>query len=107
MCQLIDPLPQLREWAPRIFHVHGKDGELRPEVLARAGIFGAERFVYHRFPGLGDSNWARIVSALLSKGYRGSIDIEGGHDPVYREELDLQGQLLALGHLRAARGPVA
>ncbi|MFM2092386.1 MAG: hypothetical protein RLZZ127_2875, partial [Planctomycetota bacterium] len=24
LCQLIDPIPQLRRWTPRIFHIHGK-----------------------------------------------------------------------------------
>ena len=26
MVALIDPMPQLNEWVPKIFHVHGKDG---------------------------------------------------------------------------------
>lgn len=102
-CQLIDPLPQLRAWAPRIFHVHGKDAEVRRDVLARAGAYGGERFAFHRFPGLGDSQWPRVLSELTAAGYRGTIDIEGGHDPVYRSEHEIAGQVFALRHLQASR----
>ncbi len=104
-CQLIDPMPQLRTWAPRIFHVHGKDGEVRHDLIAAHGITGSRRFVHHRFPGLGDTHWTRLIAELLHAGYRGSIDIEGGHDPVYRGELEMTGQLLALRHLQACRAP--
>ena len=37
-------------------------------------------------------------------GWTGSIDIEGWHDPVYRGELEMTGQIHALNHLKAARG---
>ena len=40
MVYLIDPIPQIREWAPRIFHVHGKDATVRWDVIRRHGIFG-------------------------------------------------------------------
>jgi sugar phosphate isomerase/epimerase len=103
LCQLIDPMPQLRAWAPRIFHLHGKDAEIRRDVLARAGCVGAERFAFHRFPGLGESNWAHIMSELVNAGFRGSIDIEGGHDPVYRGELEMRGQRFALDYLKRCR----
>lgn len=103
LCQLIDPMPQLRTWAPRVFHVHGKDGEVRHDLIAAHGIIGPHRFVHHRFPGLGDSNWNRIIGELVRAGYRGTIDIEGGHDPVYRGDLEMTGQLFGLRHLRASR----
>lgn len=106
-CQLIDPMPQLRTWAHRIFHVHGKDAEVRRDVLATHGIHGAQRFAHHRFPGLGDSNWSRIIAELVLAGYRGTIDIEGGHDPVYRGDLEMTGQLFALRHLRSCRADFA
>lgn len=102
-CQLIDPIPQLRTWAHRIFHLHGKDAEVRHDLIATHGIGGSRRVVLHRFPGLGDSNWSRILSTLVHAGYRGTIDIEGGHDPVYRGELELTGQCFALRHLQNAR----
>lgn len=103
LCQLIDPVPQLRAWAPRVFHLHGKDAEIRRGVLARVGAYGGERFAFHRFPGLGDSQWPRLLSELVAAGYRGTIDIEGGHDPVYRDEHEVAGQVFALRHLQASR----
>jgi sugar phosphate isomerase/epimerase len=34
MVYLIDPLPQIRKWASKIFHVHGKDATIRWDVIA-------------------------------------------------------------------------
>lgn len=101
---LIDPLPQIRKWVSRIFHVHGKDATVRWDVVREHGVFGKEKFVFHRTPGFGDSNWTNIISDLRLGGYTGSIDIEGWHDPVYREALEMTGQVFALNHLKNARG---
>lgn len=101
---LIDPLPQIRKWVSRIFHVHGKDATVRWDVVREHGVFGKEKFVFHRTPGFGDSNWTSIISDLRLGGYTGSIDIEGWHDPVYREALEMTGQVFALNHLKNARG---
>jgi len=101
---LIDPLPQIRKWAPKIFHVHGKDATVRWDVIREHGIFGKLPFVQMRTPGFGDSDWSRIISELRLAGFRGSIDIEGWHDPVYREELEMTGQVRALNFLRDCRG---
>ena len=49
---LIDPIPQIRNWAPKIFHVHGKDATVRWDVIREHGIFGKEPFVQMRTPGL-------------------------------------------------------
>ena len=103
LCQLIDPLPQLDAWVPRIFHLHGKDAQVRRDLISKFGIHGADRFAWHRFPGLGDSNWPQIISALIAGGFQGSIDIEGGHDPVYRGEREMEGQRFALAHLKRSR----
>jgi sugar phosphate isomerase/epimerase len=101
---LIDPLPQIRKWAPRIFHVHGKDATVRWDVIREHGIFGRVPFVFMRTPGFGDSNWTDIISELRLAGYRGAIDIEGWHDPVYRGALEMTGQVAALKHLKHCRG---
>jgi len=101
---LIDPLPQIRKWAGKIFHVHGKDATVRWDVIREHGIFGKVPFVQMRTPGFGDSDWTRIVSELRLAGFTGTIDIEGWHDPVYRDELEMTGQVLALNHLKHARG---
>lgn len=101
---LIDPMPQIRKWGPKIFHVHGKDATVRWEVIREHGVFGREPFAWMRTPGFGDSNWTDIISELRLAGFRGSIDIEGWHDPVYRDELEMTGQMAALRHLKRARG---
>ena len=104
MVTLIDPLPQLREWVPKIFHVHGKDATIHWDVIRRYGIGGSKPFVFHRTPGFGDSNWVDIISELRRGGFKGSIDIEGWHDPVYRDELEMTGQVHALNYLKQCRG---
>lgn len=104
LVSLIDPLPQIRKWAHKFFHVHGKDATVRWEVIRQHGIFGKERCVFMRTPGFGDSNWTDIISELRLAGYVGAIDIEGWHDPVYRDALEMTGQVFALNHLKQARG---
>jgi sugar phosphate isomerase/epimerase len=104
MVSLIDPMPQLRRWVKRIFHVHGKDATVLWDVVRRDGVDGPEQFAFHRTPGFGDSNWADIISELRRAGFKGSIDIEGWHDPVYRKELEMTGQVHALNYLKRCRG---
>ncbi|MBB3144173.1 sugar phosphate isomerase/epimerase [Phyllobacterium trifolii] len=104
MVYLIDPLPQIRKWAPKIFHVHGKDATIRWEVIREHGIFGKEKFVFMRSPGFGDTNWVDVISELRLAGWSGSIDIEGWHDPVYRNELEMTGQVHSLNYLKQSRG---
>jgi sugar phosphate isomerase/epimerase len=104
MVQLIDPIPQLRKWAKKIFAVHGKDATVAWDVIKENGIYGKEPFVWHRTPGFGDSNWTDIISILRMSGFKGSIDIEGWHDPVYRGEMEYTGQVHALRYLKNCRG---
>ncbi|MER8393174.1 sugar phosphate isomerase/epimerase [Mesorhizobium sp. M0045] len=101
---LIDPIPQIRKWAPRIFHVHGKDATVRWDVIREHGVFGRLPFVQMRTPGFGDSDWTRVISELRLAGYKGAIDIEGWHDPVYRGDLEITGQARALDYLQQCRG---
>ena len=105
--QLIDPLPTLKTWAPRIFHVHGKDAVVHRHVIRAQGVFGSERFAQERLPGFGESDWTAIMHELHRGGYRGCIDIEGWHDPVYRGDLELEGQRRALEHLQRCREAAA
>jgi sugar phosphate isomerase/epimerase len=104
MCQLIDPMPQLRKWVPKIFHVHGKDATVRQDLLREVGAYGRDWFAWHRHPGFGDSNWTDVISDLRLGGYTGSIDVEGWHDPVYKDDLEMTGQVGALNHLKRCRG---
>jgi len=103
MVKLIDPMPQLRKWVGRIFHVHGKDATVLWDVIREHGIHGSKQFAFHRTPGFGDSNWTDIISELRRGGFAGSIDIEGWHDPVYREELEMTGQVHGLNYLKQCR----
>ena len=101
---LIDPIPQIRKWAPRIFHVHGKDATVRWDVIREHGIFGKVPFVQMRTPGFGDSDWTRVIGELRLAGFKGSVTIEGWHDPVYRDALEMNGQVRALEYLKQCRG---
>lgn len=104
MTQLIEPLPQLKKYLPKIFHVHGKDATVHQDVLREYGAFGPKPVVEHRHPGLGDSNWTDIISELRRGGYSGTIDIEGWHDPIYKDDLEMTGQVHALNYLKQCRG---
>ncbi len=104
MVQLVDPIPQLRKWVKKIFNVHGKDATIAWDIVREQGICGKEKFVWHRTPGFGDSNWTNIISILRMNGYTGSIDIEGFHDPVYQGDLEYTGQVYALNYLKKCRG---
>ena len=100
----MDPVAQLRCWAPRIFHVHGKDATMNWDVIRERGIRGPEVYYGHRTPGFGDADWTDFISILRGSGYTGSIDIEGWHDPVYRDDLEMTGQVAALHYLKRCRG---
>jgi sugar phosphate isomerase/epimerase len=104
MVNLIDPLPQLRTWAPKVFHVHGKDATVAWDVVREHGIGGPRPFAWHRTPGFGDTDWTDVITILRLHGYVGSIDIEGWHDPVYRDDLEMVGQVRGLNYLKDCRG---
>ncbi len=118
MVSLMDPMPQLKEWLPKIFHVHGKDATIHWDVIHKYGIHSsvhadpntdlpvqlAPSFVEHRTPGFGDSNWTDIITELRRGGFKGCIDIEGWHDPVYNGDLEMTGQVHALNYLKQCRG---
>lgn len=104
MVSLIDPIPQLRKWVDKVFHVHGKDATIAWDVVKEYGIHGPKEFVWHRTPGFGDTNWTDVITILRQAGYAGTIDIEGWHDPVYKGELEMTGQVHALNYLKTCRG---
>ena len=103
MGSLIEPIPQLRKWLPKIFHLHGKDATVQWDVVREHGTHAGIPFVFHRTPGFGDTNWTDVISILRAGGYRGCIDIEGWHDPVYRDELEMTGQVYGLNYLKGCR----
>ena len=104
MVQLVDPIPQLRKWVKKIFNVHGKDATIAWDIVRERGTHCGEPYVWHRTPGFGDSNWTDIITILRMGGYKGSIDIEGFHDPVYAGELEYTGQVHGLNYLKNCRG---
>lgn len=104
MVSLIDPMPQLRKWVKKMFHLHGKDCTIHWDVVREYGIHGPKPFAFHRTPGFGDCNWTDIISDLRAGGFKGCIDIEGWHDPVYRGELEMTGQVHSLNYLKQCRG---
>ena len=82
----IDPLRFLREFADRVYHVHGKDTELLNENLYEYGseqppTFGKPRpysgMVWrYTIPGHGIARWIDIFNILVEKGYQGAVSIE-------------------------------
>ena len=82
----IDPLRFLREFAGRVYHVHGKDAELFPENLYEFGHqlpatfaqemdFGSLAWRY-TIPGHGATSWTQVFSILQTAGYAGGVSIE-------------------------------
>ena len=85
--QQMDYLRPLREFAPRIFHVHLKDALLQRERLSEVGIL-ATPLEYHapRLPGRGAIDWPRFLAELKAVGYQGPACIEV-------EDRDFEGSL--------------
>jgi sugar phosphate isomerase/epimerase len=104
MVSLVDPLPQLKKWIHKIFHVHGKDATIDWTQLRTTGLRGGKQWVWHRTPGFGDTNWTDVISILRMNKWQGSIDIEGWHDPVYGGDREMTGQVHALNYLKNCRG---
>jgi sugar phosphate isomerase/epimerase len=59
--------------------------------------------VRHRFPGLGETDWTEIFLKLQAAGYAGTVDVEGGHDPVFRGDREREGQINARAYLLECR----
>ena len=87
MCQLIDPVENIRRFGSRIFHVHAKDASIRHDLLKVYGICHPG-VAEHRWPGLGQANWPEIVHSLVRVGYDSDLNIEGWHDPIFRDHPD-------------------
>jgi sugar phosphate isomerase/epimerase len=104
MVSLVDPIANLRQWAKKVFHVHGKDATIAWDVLKRTGLRGGQPWVWHRSPGFGDTNWTDVITILRQHDFKGAIDIEGWHDPIYKGDLEMTGQVHALNYLKRCRG---
>jgi sugar phosphate isomerase/epimerase len=82
----IDPVRFIREFADRVFHVHGKDTELFPENIYEYGLghpatfaegmsFGGLHWRY-TIPGHGCMRWTEAFGILRDAGYRGCVSVE-------------------------------
>ena len=118
ICQFIDPVANIHRFGRRIFHVHAKDAYINRQLLEVYGLCHPG-VAEHRFPGLGQSNWAEIIHALLRAGYDSDLNIEGRHDPVFRDHelgegtplggqrLEDAGLMIAKRTLEHCLGPMA
>jgi sugar phosphate isomerase/epimerase len=107
ICQFIDPVANLRKFGSRIFHVHAKDACIDRALLAQYGPCHPG-VAEHRFPGFGEADWAQIIHTLIRVGYDSDLNIEGWHDPVFRdhradESSPLAGERLEETGLRIAK----
>ena len=105
LIQLIDPIPQLRKWAKKVYHLHGKDASVDRAAVAEYGVLcNTDWYAPERTVGFGDTDWRDIFSILHMNGYEGDICVEGYHDPVYSGEWEYVGQKHALEYLKWCRG---
>jgi sugar phosphate isomerase/epimerase len=75
--QMIDYERVVREFAPKIFHVHAKDLQIDREGLYQNGVLSQGMgWQIPRLPGLGDMDWPRFISALYRAGYDNVVSIE-------------------------------
>jgi sugar phosphate isomerase/epimerase len=92
----IDPLRFVREFAPQVVHVHGKDTlvdlERQYEIgHEQAGVFG-EPFAWggwnwrYTIPGKGSAPWSELFNVLRDAGYKGYVSIE-------LEDADINGEV--------------
>ena len=73
--QHVDAARCVREFGPRIVHVHAKDQRIDREKLYEHGVLGLGWYV-PKLPGLGDVDWGRFFAALTETGYDGPVCIE-------------------------------
>ena len=101
---LADPIPQLRRWADRVVHLHGKDATIAWDIIRDYGINNIHHYCWNRTPGFGDTNWSDIFTILLQAGFEGACDIEGYHDPVHFSDMEWTAQKTSVDYLKRCRG---
>ncbi|MBR1583936.1 MAG: sugar phosphate isomerase/epimerase [Clostridia bacterium] len=74
--EMIDPYGPIREFAPRIFHVHAKDARIDRARLMRTGILTDFSWWQYVIPGRGELNWHTILTELKAVGFDGTISLE-------------------------------
>ncbi len=103
---LRDPIAQLREWAKKVVHVHGKDATVGWDVIRKHGMGGPMECSWSRTPGFGDTNWADIFTILIQNGFEGYCDIEGYHDTIHYDDMEWSSQITSLDYLKRCRGGI-
>lgn len=73
--QQIDYIAAAVEFAPRIFHTHAKDTEIRHDILRNVGVHGRGWWRYV-IPGCGEIQWGKYLNTLRRNGYSGAVSIE-------------------------------
>jgi sugar phosphate isomerase/epimerase len=75
--QMIDVARFIREFGPRMVHVHAKDVMIDRDGLYENGVMSVGMgWQVPRMPGLGDLDWPDVFSGLTRAGYDGAIVIE-------------------------------
>ena len=75
--QMIDIEEVVREFAPKILHVHAKDLEVDRHGLYDEGVMSLGMgWQVPRLPGLGEVRWDRFIAALFRHGYDGVVSVE-------------------------------
>ena len=75
--QMIDGARFIREFGPKMVHVHAKDLMIDRDGLYENGIMSLGiGWQIPRMPGLGDIDWAGVFSGLYRAGYNGPVIIE-------------------------------
>lgn len=104
IAQLVEPVANLRRYIQKVYHMHGKDGMVKRDMIAAEGIINGEEFADMRFPGFGDTDWRQIFAILHQYGYDSDITVEGYHDPFYNRDWEMTGQVHALKYLHWCQG---
>lgn len=77
-----DPVPFIKEYAPRIRHAHVKDAVVEP-LEGSVDEYGFETPTGKQFkfvaPGTGVLDWPAIIQALRAVGFDGVLSLELGH----------------------------
>jgi sugar phosphate isomerase/epimerase len=83
-------LELMKQWMPRIYHIHGKDAH-------------EKGFLDFCFPGEGSTDWHKLFSIIQSEDYRGTVDLEGYHGKFVSHEHELEKQKKSLNYLKECR----
>lgn len=75
--QMIDYERVVREFGPKLFHVHAKDLHIDRDGLYNNGVLSQGMgWQIPRLPGRGDVDWAKFIAALKDVGYDYVVSIE-------------------------------